>query len=274
MNETKEIDIDLRKVLYMMKSKIAYIIIFTLFLGIISGCYTHFFISPLYSATVKMYVYSNTDRVSTDTSITPNEITASQDLVNTYIYILESDTVMDKVIEDLNLKTDAKTLRRVVNSSKIEDAQAFQVTVNTDDPNLSAKIANSIAKIAPEEIIRIVKAGGVEVIDYAKAPSNPSSPNMKRNVFLGALLGFMISLLGFLIYELFDSTIVNAKDLEKEFAIPILGTIPSLDSNDNNAYNYYATKQADIDSNDLNSLLTKPSSELLDNIQSMKGDGK
>lgn len=240
MDETKEIDIDLRKIFYMMRTKFVFIMLITLLMGVLAGAYTHFFIAPTYKATVKMYVYSNTDRASSDTSITPNEINASRDLVNTYIYVLKSDTVLDKVAEDLNLNLSSESIGKMVNASLIEDTQAFQVTVTSTDPNLAANVANSIAKVAPSEIVRVVKAGGVEIIDYAKTPSSPSSPNLKKNVVVGALAGFLVSFLLFFIYEMFDSTITDSKDLERDFDIPVLGTIPRLESverNDNNTLN-------------------------------------
>ncbi len=273
MEQTKEIDIDLRKIFYMMRTKVIFIILITLFTGILAGCYTHFFIDPTYTASVKMYVYSNTDRVTTNSSITQNEIIASKELVNTYIYVLQSDTVLEKVSEDLGL-TDVDDVKKMVTASLVEDTQAFQVTVRSKDPNLSAKIANSIAKIAPIEIIRVVKAGGVEIIDYAKVPSSPSAPNTKKNIMVGALAGFFISFALFFIYEMFDSTITNAKDIEREFEIPVLGTIPRLDAIEKTGEDVSDAKIQTRNPLPEVPEAGRPSSTLLENIQAMKGDGK
>lgn len=267
MDETKEIEFDLRKILYMMKSKIIYILLATLLLGTVSGCFTHFFIDPIYSATTKMFVYSNTDRVSTSASVSPNDILGAKELINTYVYVLQSDTVLEKVIADLSLNTNADTLRDMVSANVVPDTQAFQVTVKTKDPYLSANIANSIAKVAPDEIVRVVKAGGVEIIDKAKPPKNPSSPNIQKNILIGALLGFIVSFLGFLIYELFDSTIVNAKDLEREFEIPILGTIPRLETSRYDS-------EPDDDDKMFTSSIGKPSDDLIKSIKAVKGGAK
>ncbi len=286
-----EIDIDLKKIFYMMQNKIIFILLFTIIFGVAAGCYTNFFIEPVYSATVKLFVYSNTDRTTSDSSISSSEISASQDLINTYIYVLESDTVMEKVIEDLGLSVTANSIRQGVSASVVEDTQAFQVTVKSNDPNLAARIANSIAKVAPEEIVRVVKAGGVEVIDYAKVPTSASSPNMKKNVVYGAAAGFAISFAAFFLLALFDTTITNTKDLEKEFSVPVLGTVPSLDSNSSSSYPYsyvYSSIQApepkpikptrrgktkasdDTKASDL----TKPSDDLLKKIKDSKQEGK
>lgn len=273
MDETKEIEIDFRKIFYMMRDKVVYIIICTILLGTLAGCFTHFFITPKYTANVKYYVYSNTDRISSDASISQNEIMASQDLINTYIAILSSDTVLDKVAEDLSINTNASKLRKLISSTWIEDTQIFQVVVQTTNPETSAEIANSIAKIAPAEINRIVKAGGVEIVDYAKVPKSPSSPNTKMNIIIGALAGFFISFLGFFVYELFDSTIASAKDLERDFEIPILGTIPRLDETDDAPTDNRIKSINNMDS-DFKKASAKPSDTLLETLQSMKGDDK
>lgn len=268
MDETREIDIDLRKIFYMMRTKIIYILLVTVFAGAVAGCYTHFFITPTYSASIKLFAYSNTDRVSTDASISNQEFAASRDIVNTDIYILRSDTILEMVIKDLGLNTSASTIRSMISASQIPDTIAFQVTVNSDDPNLSAKIANSIAKIAPTEVARIVNAGGISVIDYAKVPTSASSPNTKKNIMMGLLAGFAVSFALFFIYELFDSTITDAKDLEREFELPILGTIPRLEEVErSDSGSSTASKEADIFKD-----IGKPSSELLESIQNVKGD--
>jgi capsular polysaccharide biosynthesis protein len=266
MDETKEIEIDLRKVFYMMRTKIVFILLATVIFAVAAGCFTHFFIKPTYTANIKMLAYSNTDRVSTDASISNNEIDASQQLVNTDIYVLTSNTVLNQVAADLGLNVSAASLRNMITCTQVEDAFAFQVDVKTKDANLSAQIANSIAKIAPTEISNITKAGGVEVVDLAEVPSKPSSPNTKKNIIIGALAGFLLSFAGFFIYEMFDTTITNTKDLERDFNIPVLGTIPKLEEVEK-------TSNSD-DGTSILKDIQKPSDSLLENIQAMKGDAK
>lgn len=277
--ENKEIEIDLSKIFYKMRNKFVFIAIFTIIAAVVSGLYTQFCIKPTYSATVKMYVYSNTDRIVSDSTITTNELTASQDLVNTYIYILKSDTVLEAVIKDLNLNIKPSTLSSAISASQPKDTVAFEVTVNAKSAKTAAKVANSIAKIAPGEIVRVVKAGGVEIIDYAKVPTKPSSPNLGKNISLAAFAVFILSFIAFFVFELFDTTVTSARDIESEFDIPILGTVPNLGDNDNNKnYKYASPKAITINTNNAFNVKTdgdlelKPSNTILENIQSMKGD--
>lgn len=228
MGNEREIDIDLGRIFYMMKKRIIYIVLATLITGVLAGFFTEFFIEPKYSTSCKLYVYSNTDRVSTNSSVGAGELSASQQLVSTYIVALESDTVLEKVINELNLDMSTSQLKGMISCAQIDETEFFRVTVTSLSATQAADIANAIAKVAPDEIVRVLKVGGVEVLDYAKVPSAPSSPNLNKNILIGALAGFALSFAGFFIYELFDTTITTEKDLERDFEVPILGTIPRL----------------------------------------------
>ncbi|MCD7873341.1 MAG: Wzz/FepE/Etk N-terminal domain-containing protein [Clostridiales bacterium] len=232
MENEKEIEIDFAKIFNMLKKRIVYIILGALITAVLAGCITEFFIQPKYSSSCKLYVYSNTDRVSTSSSVGVNELNASQQLVNTYIVAIGSDTVLQMVIDELNLNMTTSQLSSMITCSQIDETEFFNVTVTGTNAAQAADIANAVAKVAPEEIIRVLKVGGVEVLDYAKVPSSPSSPNLKRNIILGALAGFILIFAVFTVREIFDTTVTSEKDIEKEFDIPILGTIPRLFASD------------------------------------------
>ncbi|MBQ9531659.1 MAG: hypothetical protein IJR70_06265 [Eubacterium sp.] len=270
MEENKELDIDLGRIIYMMRSKIIFILLITIFGGIAAGAITHFFIPPTYSATAKFYVQNSADTVSTSSSINPSELDAAEKLVNFCIYVIKADTVMDKVAKEIG-ENSSNNLREMISATPVENTMAFQVTVKSNDRNLSAKVANAIAKIAPEEIVRIVNGGGVSVIDYAKVPKSPSAPNLKKNTLIGALAGFIVSFAAFFLIEVFDTTVTNTKDLERVFDIPILGTVPQLVGADESAQNLPTDDNKALNISDTT---VKPSSTVLENIQSMKGDAK
>lgn len=229
MEENREIEIDLRKIFAMLKKKAVYIVLIALIGAILSGCITNFFITPQYTATTQLHVYnSNNNRLGTDGNISSSEIDASEKLVNTYLVVVESNAFLEKVADKLNNNITAAQLKKMINCSQIEETFAFQVRVTTSDPQLSMDIANAIADTCPDEIVRLLKVGGVSVIDYATKPINPSSPNLEKNIFIGLVIFFAASFCFFFIKELFDTSINDEKDLEREFEIPVLGTIPKL----------------------------------------------
>lgn len=229
MEDNKEITIDLRKIFSMLKKKLIFIGIIALIGAVLAGCITNFFIEPKYTASIKMHVYSSSDnRIGANSSISSSEIDASQKLVNTYLVVVTSKTFTEKVADKVGGDITAKQIRSMMSCAQIQDTLAFQVNVTSTNKQQAAEIANAIADTCPDEIVRILKVGGVEVIDYATVPESPSSPNMKKNVLVGFLAGFALSFIFFFIKELFDTSITDEKDLEREFDIPLLGTVPRL----------------------------------------------
>jgi capsular polysaccharide biosynthesis protein len=196
-----------------------------LFCGAVVGLYTYFFIEPVYEAKVSMYVY-NQERENS--AVTTSELSASKSLVDTYIVILKSNTVLDAVIKALDLPYTEKQLNDMITASAMNNTEAFEIVVSNTDPALAQKIANSIAEIAPEQIIRVVKAGSVEVIDEAQLPGKPASPSMKKNVAIGILIGLVISFGICLLLQTLDTAVWLEEDLQGLFDIPVLGSIPQI----------------------------------------------
>lgn len=266
MDETREISIDLRKTLYMMRNKIVYILLITIFAGALAGIYTHFFIAPQYSAHCSMCVFSNPSRTG-DVSISSNEINANAGLVKTYIDVLNRQPVMDKVAEELGTPVTSS-----ISASQKGDTWVFDITVTSSDPQLAADTANAICKVAPQEMQKIIKAGGVSIVDTAKVPTAPSSPNLKKNILTGLAIGLALSFAFFFVYELFDTSITNAKDLEREFEIPVLGTVPMLEPVEKSTDNAEESDDTDLAPPEPSVSAPKPSASLLENLQSMKGE--
>lgn len=187
---------------------------------------SYFWIQPTYMSRMSMYVNNNKERTSTDLNI--NDINASQELVSTYIEILKSNTVLGKVIEDQHLKYSNNALRAMILASSVNGTEILQVEVRAKDPIEAANIANALAKVAPAEIIRVVKAGDVQLIDEAIPQSEPISPNISLNTLMGGLLGLILSILIFLVLELLDNHVKSLEDLRSHYQIPVLGDIPDI----------------------------------------------
>lgn len=229
MEENREIEIDLKKIFTMLKKRIVYIILIGALGGMISGCFTNICIKPQYTTNIKLYVNSNTDNLlASGGSISQGEIDASAKLVNTYLVVVQSDSFLEKVADKLGDGTTAGAIKGMISCAQINETLAFKVNVTSSDPQRAAEVANAIADTCPSEIVRVLKVGGVEVIDYAKVPTSQSSPNLRKNVMIGLIVGLALSFAFFFIKEMFDTRILSAKDLEKDFNIPVLGIIPRL----------------------------------------------
>lgn len=219
-------ELDLKDLLELLWRKALWIILSILFGGALMFCLAYFLMTPIYSATASMYVY-NTNRMSMANGVSQSDLMASQKLVDTYIVILKSDSVLSKVADKVNIGYNADQIRKMLSASSTNGTEAFSVTIDNPDKVHAQKIVNTIAEVAPSEIVRVVKAGSVEVIDYAKIPEKPSSPNIPIYTVVGALLGAILSVLAIILTKIFDTTIHTENDMG-DFNIPLLGVIPSL----------------------------------------------
>lgn len=229
MEENREIEIDLRKIFVMLKKKVAIILVIAFIGAALAGCITNFFIKPKYTSGVSFYVNNNNDNlIGSSGTISSSDLDASEKLVNTYMFVVKSRTFRDKIADKLSSEVTSSQLKSMISCSQVESTLIFQVNVTSTSPQLASDVANTIAELAPDEIVRVLKVGGVEVVDYASVPTSPSSPNLAKNILIGFAVAFALAFIIFFTKELFDTRITRETDLTKDFDIPVLGTVPRL----------------------------------------------
>lgn len=209
-----------------LKRKSILIILFTLLCGTALWGYSKFMIKPLYQAKASMYVYSDTIRV--EGIVTSAELAASQQLAETCRVIIESDLVLDVVQEKIDSERVVSQLRNNISVSSANGTEILNIYVKDTDPEMAEKVANSILEVLPKELIRIVKAGDVEVIDYAKTPQSPILPNIRYYTMIGLVFGFLFSCGICILRAAFFTKIRNEEDLTAYFDEPVLGIVPTL----------------------------------------------
>ena len=150
-------------------------------------------IKPVYTASMSMYVYGNKNRsAAEETALTESDITVSQSLAETYGVIIQSNTVMEKIIKRLDLDMTKNQLKEKIKTASVQNTEILSVEVTDKDKKRAAEIANTIAKVLPGEISRVVKNGGIEIVDYAETPDEPTYPNVWKTTTAGAASGFMM----------------------------------------------------------------------------------
>ncbi len=235
--DNNEIEINLADVFQILLSKWIYILIAGLVAGILVGAFTRFFVKKKYTAYTSMYIYtSNTEKQQQSGTITSSDLAAADNLIKTYQVIVKSNSVLDVIAERFNAEhpeyaeygVTTDTLGKLCSASVPANTKLIEVDVKTTDPILSATIANTFAKYAPSEIVRITKAGGVEIVDWAIVPKNASSPNLTRNVAVGVLAGIVLAAAFFILKTYLDTTIYTSEEVHKVSRCPVIGTVPMI----------------------------------------------
>lgn len=218
----------IKDILLVLKAKIKWIIISTILGIILAGVYTYLWVKPVYSSTASLYVI-NSQRISEN--ITTGELSASQRLVKTYIVVLKSNTTMQQVsekLENVGYSLSSDEIINMISCASISDTEAFSITANSTDPELARTVVTIILQVLPDEIMRVVDAGGVKIIDDATYPQDPYYP-VSKYLLIGAVAGMSLAIALILLNAVFDTKVHGEERIRELFQIPIIGRVPSYD---------------------------------------------
>lgn len=212
------------------------ILLSAVIVGVFSFAYSEVFIAPVYSSTASLYV--NSSKEITNDDISQSNIVSSRQLVMTYAEILRARTFLSKVSDDLDDKYTVTQIKNMIEMDALNETEILSITVKGTNADDVYKITKSIVKYAPDELIRVVEAGSVKVLDDASETKTPISPNIRRNTFIGIFLGIILGALIIIILELFDTRIKSGDEISQRYKEPLLGEIPSLVSHSESSTGY------------------------------------
>ena len=196
--------------------------------GIIAGTYTTLFVKPRYTAYGTLYTETSADVMNQIVDIEYNNLLAKRELVMTYAEILSSNSFMQLVAEQSGLEYSADQVRSMISMSPKNETEILVIAVTSFDPTDSHIIAQKVLDMAPIFVSEIIEGGSVKILDQPVFSSNPSSPNLIRNVEVGAILGILFSLALILAIEFFDNKVKDADTVAEMFKYPVLGEIPTM----------------------------------------------
>ena len=188
--------------------------------------YSAFVAKKIYQSTSRIYVVSRQNQENN--ALTNQDLQAGSYLVKDYREIILSQNVLNQAIEELKLEMTPAELAKKVSVAVPTDTRILSITASDPDPKEAARIANGLKDVAAEKIIAVTKVSDVTTLDEAVVPQNPSSPNIKRNVVIGFVLGGVLISILVILSEVLDDRVKKPEDIEEVMGITLLGVIPSV----------------------------------------------
>ena len=228
MSNQEEYTIDLAKIANVIRKNA---IMFLLIITVCGACAffgSKYMIPKTYSATASVVIVSNDE---TNQGITYNDVQLSQKLVTTYSRILRSEAVGERVLANLTLTGNGWTpedYKEAIDVRSDANTEVLDIVVTTQDPELSARIANETVKVFGDQVYKIMNVRNVTILDRAKVPLQPSGPNMKRNTVLGLAIGFILSVLIAFLKSMQDTKIKSEEEVKELLNYPVIGIIPDI----------------------------------------------
>ena len=222
-------EISINSIIRILLGKIWVIIIAAVLGMALLFAYTFFLVDPLYKSTAQMYVY-NSANAGDKTSVTTSDLNAAKQLVDTYIVILKSKSVTEPVAEKLKDKYPNLTANKIESyfaGASLNSTECFEISVTTNDPEMSYDIMEAIVEVAPGRIKEVIPAGQASIIEPPQAPSGSSWP-IVRNTVIGFLIGAVIASGIVILLSFLDTLIYTREELSERYNLPVIGAIPLL----------------------------------------------
>lgn len=227
-NNNDEIEIDLREILFVLRRKLLLIVIVTIVAGAATGLFSYYGITPLYTATSKIYILTNTSSM-----LNLSDLQLGSSLAADYEELIVSRPVVEKVIENKKLSMTYDELLGCISINNPTNTRIVAIQITYEDPVMAKEIANEFASVSTKQIADIMMVDEPTVVEEAVVPKGKSSPSNGKNAVLGALIGLILTAGIIIVRYLLDDTIKSADDVEKYLGLHTLAAIPEEGGTDN-----------------------------------------
>lgn len=219
-----EVTIDLMELFSALWAKKTIIILSAVFMALVAFVGTKMFVTPKYTSVTKLFVMTKND--DTSASATYTDLQTGSMLTKDYMELVKSRPVLEKTISKLKLDVTPEELAGMITTETPTDTRIMSISVTDNDPKEAKQIADTLRKAVSVQITEIMNADSVNTVEEGNLPTSPSSPDVKKNMMLGALLGLVISMGFIVLISVLDDTVKTPEDVEKYLGLNVLTSIP------------------------------------------------
>ena len=207
------------------------------------------FMPDTYTASGTMYVNNGNPSMEQYQYTNQSDLDSAVRLIDTYLIVVKSEKVMKSVVDQLSSDypgIQAKYIASTLSMASVSETGVASVRSTTNSAKLSRDIVNAVLDAAPSEIIRVVSAGNIEIIDYAVAPMLPDSKGEISRGILGGMTGAVLAGCILLVMFLMNQRITDATDLTDNYTPPVLASIQRIKEDSEKASTFLLTNSTDM----------------------------
>lgn len=189
--------------------------------------------TPQYASSARLFVSTS----GSDDSQALQGSQFSLQRVKSYADLLTGQEIARRVVDELELTQDPKSLAGQISASSKLDTVILTVSVTDPNPERAQMLADAVSKVFVSYVAELETPPGKDeatikatVVDPAGLPGSPISPQPTRNIGLGLILGLLLGAGVAVLRETLDTSIKSVRQLESLVPAPIIGTI-SFDTN-------------------------------------------
>ena len=218
-----------------------------------------------YTASGTMFVTNSNPNLVNYGYTSTSDISSAVQLVNIYSEVVNSETVMQRVLEYaiepagengneddilLSQKYPGITtdfVRSVISMHSVNETPMVRVSCTTTDPILSTDICNSVLQVAPAAIKDVVSAGEAKAQDFATVPMFANARGDMKKGLIGALTGIVLACALLTLLFLMNHTVEKPAEITDHYTPPILSYIRRARGSEKDAGAYLLNEKSDMD---------------------------
>lgn len=187
--------------------------------------------TPEYSASSRVYVSVRSTDAMGSADLNQGTTFARQ-AVTSYLSVIRSAIVLDRVVDELSLKESAESLAGRVSVSSPTNSVLIDIVATDPSPGQAARIANTVgaafATVVTDELEKPANGTSpisVKTIQPAVVPAAPSAPNVPALGAIGAIACLSLGVAFAIVRKLLDTRLRSANELEQIAHKPFLAAL-------------------------------------------------
>lgn len=185
--------------------------------------------TPIYASSVELFV--TTPARGSSQAYEGSLLSAQR--VASYARLATSQQLARDVVRELGLATKPEDLAKRVTADVPTNTVILDISVTDTDPARAQRIASTFAERLTATVTKLeTSASGTSaavrltVVDPARRPDEPISPQPLRDLGLAVAVGLALGLGGAFLRELLDSSVRDPEDVAEMTGVPVLANVP------------------------------------------------
>ena len=227
-NEMKkeELGLSLFDLFRLLWKRLWLLLIVAVIVGGATFVYNYTTYSEEYTSTAKIYVLNTEVMEGASATSTAYYFQLALTVVEDCKELVLSETVLDRVTDELDLDMSPKVLRQMIRVESEMDSRVLKVSAVTDDPELSAKIVNAVSEQGVRRVREVMNVNQMSVYEYGEVSQIPSNDvSLMTPVLFGVAAALLVYVLC-LIIMILDDKVNDENDVENYLGLTVLGDIP------------------------------------------------
>lgn len=221
-DKNEDVEIDLVEIWQVIKKQFGLLVVIVILCAILAGVISKFFIAPKYTSSSTIFL---TPSISESGVVDFTSQNSNEKLVNNVMALLVQDNILSEVAKQTGMES-IEELRDQIEVSNDTNTTLVKVEATTLDPKLSKNIVNSMVSVFIDTMQENLNLKNIEIVDKAKLSYEPSGPDVKKNILIGAAAGFVIDALIVVLKVLTNTRLKSKEEAEKYLNLPVFCELP------------------------------------------------